>query len=109
MVTVYTCHRRKRHDIRGWLTRHENFLPGSGPEKADDDCGRADVRTRLRPESAASKRCFPYKVWLTVRATGDNFNAVRKREFGVAAADVPQVVLEVVQQVNHGAAHGHRE
>ena len=68
-----------------------------------------DVRTRLRPESAASKRCFPYKVWLTFRATGDNFNAVRKREFGVAAADVPQVVLEVVQQVNHGAAHGHRE
>ena len=59
--------------------------------------------------SPRSRRCFPYKVWLTVRATGDNFNAVRKREFGVAAADVPQVVLEVVQQVNHGAAHGHRE
>ena len=68
-----------------------------------------DVRTRLPPQSAASKRCFPDKVWLTVRATGDDFNAVRKREFGVAAADVPQVVLEVVQQVNHGAAHGHRE
>ena len=53
-----------------------------------------DVPTRLRPESAASKRCFPYKVWLTVRATGDNFDAVRQREFGVAAADVPQPAHE---------------
>ena len=67
-------------------------------------CGRDS-----HPESAASKRCFPYKAWLTVRATGDNFNAVRKREFGVAAADVPQVVLEVVQQVNHGASDRHVE
>ena len=79
------------------------------PRHVRDALSCPDVRTRLRPVSAASKRFSPYKVWLTVRATGDNFNAVRKREFGVATADVPQVVLEVVQQVNHGAAHGHRE
>ena len=42
-------------------------------------------------------------------AAGDNLNAVGERELGVSAADVPDVVLEVVQQVDEGAPHGQLE
>ena len=52
---------------------------------------------------------LPNMGWLTVRATGGNFYAVREPELGVATTDVQQVVLEVVQQVNHGASDWHVE
>ena len=52
---------------------------------------------------------LPHVVLLAVSAAGDNFYAVRKPELRVATTDVQQVVLEVVQQVNHGASDRHVE
>jgi hypothetical protein len=46
---------------------------------------------------------------LTVRAAGGNFYAVREPELGVATTNVPEVVFEIMQQVNQCTADGHLE
>ena len=68
----------------------------------------APMRRTFRRESAPMERFITGRDRQSA-AAGSDLDAVGERELGVAAADVPDVVLQVMQQVKRGDPHRHLE